>query len=163
MAKKAKLNSMRILEARGISYTAHRYDPSIRDARLVAAAAGFPFEQVFKTLVAQGQGSKRPVLALLPSNTTLNLKRLARMMHAKKVALLPHAQAERVTGLQVGGISPLALLQKNWDVYLEARSAAEDFIVISAGVRGIQLRVEREGLAALLSAKLVNIADEMPD
>ena len=159
MAKTKKLNSMRLLEARSIAYQVHHYDESIRDARLVAAAVGFDADEVFKTLVAQAQGAKKPVLVLLPSNRQLNLKRLAKALGAKKAALAPQAEAERLTGLRVGGISALALTRKNWAVYLDARAGALEHIVISGGQRGIQLRLKTDALIKLLGCQLIDVAE----
>ncbi|MCY4467006.1 MAG: aminoacyl-tRNA deacylase [Chloroflexi bacterium] len=163
MAKAKKLNSMRLLDAREIAYRAHQYDPALRDAREVAAAVGFPAEAVFKTLVAQAVGAKKPVLVMLPANTTLNLKRLAAAVGAKKAVLVAHAEAEKLTGLQVGGISALALTHKRWDSLLDARGAAQSHIVISAGKRGTQLRVETNGLLRLLDCRVVDVADMLED
>ena len=160
MAKAKKLNSMRLLDARGIGYETRRYDAGLRDARDVAAALGFPPGEVFKTLVARLAGVKKPLLVMLPSDTTLNLKRLAAQMGVKKAAMVPHADAERLTGLQVGGISALALTQKRWDVVLDARGAGLSHIVISAGRRGTQLRVETDGLISLLDCRVLDVADD---
>ena len=150
---------MRLLDANSIAYEVYHYDVGIRDAQEVAEAVGFSADEVFKTLVAEAPSARKPVLVMLPSNTTLNLKRLAKALAEKKVALASHADAERVTGLQVGGISALALMHKRWDVYLDRRAEALDHIVISAGQRGIQLRVETEALIRLLGCRLVDVAD----
>ena len=162
MAKKKKLNSMRLLESRRIPYQVYTYDPAIRDARQVAAAVGLPAETVFKTLVARA-GPAKPILCLLPCDTTLNLKRLARTLGAKKAALAPHADAEKLTGLQVGGISPLALMHKGWRVLLDRRANEVNQLVISAGQRGIQLQLAREDLVKLLNCRLVDIADAIDE
>ena len=163
MAKTKKLNSMRLLEARSIPYETHHYDPQIRDAEAVAQAVGLPAEGVFKTLVVERPSKKKPILVMLPCNSTLNMKRLAKALGEKKVALAPHAAAERLTGLQVGGISALALMQKRWDVYLDARHATSAHIVISAGQRGTQLRIETRDLIDLLSCRIVDVADSKAD
>ena len=150
---------MRLLEARAIPYETYHYDPHIRDARAVAQAVGLPADEVFKTLVVEKPSRKKLALVMLPCNSTLNLKRLAKALDEKKVALAPHAAAERLTGLQVGGISALALMQKNWDVYLDERCATSDHIVISAGQRGLQLRLETGALINLLGCRIVDVAD----
>lgn len=159
MSKSKKLNSMRLLEARAIPYDTHHYDPQIRDAEAVAQAVGLPADEVFKTLVVERPSSKKPVLVLLPCHCTLNMKRLAKALGEKKVALAPHAVAERLTGLQVGGISALAVMQKQWDVYLDERHEAGDHIVISAGQRGTQLRLGTAALINLLKCRIVDVAD----
>lgn len=159
-AKRQKLNSIRLLEARKIAHEVIGYDQSIRDARLVAEAVGMPVETVFKTLVVQGQSGKKPILALVPSNTSLNLKRLAKALGEKKLAMASYADAEKLTGLQVGGISPLALLDKRWPVILDSRAAALPQLVISAGQRGTQARLETKALIDLAGCVLVDVADE---
>ena len=161
MAKARKLNVMRLLDARGIAYTAHYYDPALRDARGVAVAVGFPSAAVYKTLVARAVGAKKPVLVMLPSNHSLNLKRLAVALGAKKAGLLPHSDAEKLTGLQVGGISALALTHKRWQIILDARGLARTHLVISAGARGIQLRVETADLLRLLDCRVMDVADAL--
>lgn len=150
---------MRLLEANSIRYEVHSYDKKIRDAALVAEAVGFSTDEVFKTLVAEAPSARKPVLVMLPSNMQLNLKRLAKALGDKKVALAAHADAERLTGLQVGGISALALMHKRWDVYLDRRAESLEHIVISAGQRGLQLRIETAALVKLLGCKLVDVAD----
>lgn len=157
MAKAKKLNSMRLLEARSIVYETRHYDPQIRDAEAVAQAVGLPADEVFKTLVVERPARKKPVLVMLPCNSTLNMKRLAKALGQKKVALAPHAAAERLTGLKVGGISALALVQKQWDVYLDSRYRTH--VVISGGQRGTQLRLETSALIDLLSCQIVDVAD----
>jgi len=160
VAKTKKLNSMRLLEARAIPYETHNYDPTIRDAEAVARAVGLPAAEVFKTLVVERPAKKKPVLVMLPCDCTLNMKRLAKALGEKKVALAPHAAAERLTGLQVGGISALALMQKQWDVCLDVRGSTSAHIVISAGQRGTQLRLEASALIKLLNCRIVDVADQ---
>ena len=162
MPKAKKLNSMRLLEARSISYETRQYDPKIRDAEQVAAAVGLPTEEVFKTLVVECPSRRKPILVLLPCDCTLNLKRLAQALDEKKVALAPHARAEKLTGLKVGGISALALMQKAWDVYLDERGLAVGNIVVSAGQRGTQLRLATADLIDLLGCGIVDVADGKP-
>ncbi len=163
MPKQKKLNSMRLLDANALDYQVSRYDKNIRDAKKVAAALGAPAEALFKTLVVLAAGGGKPCLALLPANTTLNLKKLAAAIGEKKVSLAAHAAAEKLTGLQVGGISPLALMHKQWRVYVDRRAQTQARLIISAGQRGLQLHVEREGLLRLLNATLLDIAEEAAD
>ena len=163
MPKARKLNAMRMLEARGISYQVYTYDPRIRDAQEVAAAVGLPASEVFKTLVVESPTRSKPILALLPCDCTLSLKRLARALGEKKVAMAPQARAEKLTGLKAGGISALALLRKGWDVVLDQRAEAVDYIVVSGGHRGTQLRLARRELVDLLDCLIVDVAQPMPD
>ncbi|MCY3832381.1 MAG: aminoacyl-tRNA deacylase [Chloroflexi bacterium] len=159
MSKGKKLNSMRLLEARSIAYEVLYYDETIRDAQQVAQALGLNADEVFKTLVAEAPGSPKPILVMLPSNRQLDLKRLAKALGVKKAALASQADAERLTGLQVGGISALALMPKRWDVYLDRCALAPDHIVISAGKRGVQLRLVTSALITLLGCRVITVAE----
>ena len=99
--KKQKLNSIRLLEAKKIAHEILHYDSGIRDAQLVAAAVGVPAASTYKTLVAQLTSSGKPILVLLPSNMSLNLKRLAKVLGEKKLApgiARGCRGADRVTG-----------------------------------------------------------------
>lgn len=156
-----KLNSMRILEQHKIPYEMLEYPSEIRDAEEVAEALGVPYATVFKTLVVQAVDNPKqtkPYLVLIPSEMQLDLKRMALAAGTKKVKMAAHKDAEALTGLQVGGISALALTQKNWQVFLDQSAASLQHIVISAGQRGLQLRVPVTPLLSILRARLVEVA-----
>ncbi len=151
MARKdKKLNSMRVLEQHGIPYEVFEFSPDIHSAEGVAAALGLPPATVFKTLVTL-RGDGKPALAIIPGPAALDLKALAAALGEKKMSMAAHAEAERLTGLQVGGISPLALLNKRWAVALDASATEHLAIVISAGQRGVNLRIPTDRLIALLN------------
>jgi Cys-tRNA(Pro)/Cys-tRNA(Cys) deacylase len=71
-----------------------------------------------------------------------------------------HKDAERLTGLKVGGISALALTQKNWPVYLDQPAMEHEHILVSAGQRGIQLRVPTAALIRVVKAKVADISTD---
>ncbi|RMG74641.1 MAG: aminoacyl-tRNA deacylase [Chloroflexi bacterium] len=161
MAK--KLNSMRILEQHKIPYEVFEYPDSIKDAEEVAEVLGVPYFTVFKTLVVQAVDRpdiKNPYLAIIPSEKQLDLKKMAATAGVKKVRMASQKDAERLTGLQVGGISALALLQKQWDVYLDQSATQLQQIIISAGQRGTQLRVPVIPLLRVIRAKIADISTE---
>lgn len=160
MAKKQqKLNSMRILEQHDIPYEILEYDTSTRDAAEVAELVGMPEFMVYKTLIVQSVATNKPSIVMIASNCQLDLKRTAKVMGEKKIKMAAHADAEKMTGLQVGGISALMLLDKNWDVYLDKSASELQNIVISAGQRGLQLRVPTMPLMNVLRAKLVDVSN----
>lgn len=159
MAK--KLNSMRVLEQHKIPYEVLEYPDTIRDAEEVAESLGVPYFSVYKTLVVQAVDDptqKKPYLVMLASETQLDLKKMAAAVGVKKVKMAAHKDAEALTGLKVGGISALALMQKQWAVYLDSAATELQHIVISAGQRGYQLRVPVVPLMSLLRPKLVDVA-----
>jgi Cys-tRNA(Pro)/Cys-tRNA(Cys) deacylase len=151
----SKLNSMRLLESHGVSYDVMNYDDSIHDAEEVAQKLGVPAEQVYKTLVVERAAGGKPVLVMIAANRHLDLKKLAAAIGEKKVNMAAHADAEKMTGLKVGGIGALALVQKHWDVYLDKPAAELETICVSAGQRGVNLRVPVKDLIRVLEAKVV--------
>jgi Cys-tRNA(Pro)/Cys-tRNA(Cys) deacylase len=157
--KPAKSLAMRILEARGISYEPVSYEVVDHlSAAQVAAAIGFPVEQTFKTLVVLPERPHtRPILALLPGDSQLDLKKLAAAAGEKKVQMAPQREAERLTGLEKGGISPLALMDKGWSVYIDETVILFDRIEISAGKVGIGVIVPVTRLLDLLAARLADL------
>lgn len=157
-----KLNSMRVLDQAKIPYEVLEYPDSIKDATEVAEAIGLPYWMVYKTLVVQAEGQPKPLLALLASERHLDLKKLAAAAGHKKVRMAAHKDAEALTGLKVGGISPLMLRDKNWPVFLDSPAAQMEHIVISAGQRGLQIRVPVTPLISLLRARLGEISSEDP-
>lgn len=161
MAK--KLNSMRVLEQHKIQYEVLEYPNTIRDAEEVAEALGVPYFTVFKTLVVQAvdmPSQKKPFLVMIPSERQLNLKKIAKASGVKKMQMASYKDAEALTDLQVGGISPLALMSKNWQVYLDQSATEIQHIVISAGQRGLQVRVPVTPLIQLLRVRIVDVSDE---
>lgn len=158
MAKREKkLNSMRVLEQHRIPYEVFEFSPDIHSAVEVAEAVGVLPDSVFKTLVTLNSSGK-PALAIIPGPASLNLKALAASLGEKKLVMAAHADAERLTGLKVGGISPLALLQKRWPVVLDSQATIYEAILISAGQRGINLRIGVDGLTTLLAPTIADIA-----
>ena len=159
-----KLNSMRLLEQQHIPYEAVTYSDAdtFHDAEEVAEMLGVPVDMVYKTLVIEVPGRSKPCLALVAADRVLDLKSLASAIGVKKVAMASHKDAETWTGLKVGGISPLALTQKNWPVYLDQPAAEYEHILVSAGQRGTQLRVPTLALIRLTQAKLAEISSEKP-
>jgi Cys-tRNA(Pro)/Cys-tRNA(Cys) deacylase len=158
-----KNNVTRLLDGKKVAYQLHQYDynAGIHAATDVAAAIGLPEEQVFKTLVALADqppsGGKRPkpMLVVIPGPATLDLKSLAKAVNLKKVRMATHAEAETLTGLQTGGISPLALIHKGFDIYLDQRAQAYTTIAVSAGQRGVNLQIAVADLMKLTHARWV--------
>ncbi len=157
--KIAKTLAMRVLEGHDVQYEPVSYE--VQDhlsAAEVAAALGFPAEQTFKTLVVlPDRPGARPILALVPGDAQLDLKKLAAAAGEKKVQMAPQRDAERLTGLQKGGISPLALMEKGWSVVVDETVLLFDRIEISAGKVGVGVLAPVEPLLALLRATTADI------
>lgn len=153
-----KTLAMRLLEGKKVPYTTHRYDPNVFVSAVeVAEGIGMPPQQVFKTLVAEPEQGK-PILAVVPAGSELDLKALAEAARVKKVRMATHADAERLTGLQKGGISALALVNKGFAVYLDRSAQDFDRIGMSAGERGVQVVLAPADFVKVTNARVATIA-----
>jgi Cys-tRNA(Pro)/Cys-tRNA(Cys) deacylase len=153
-------NVTRFLDGQKINYTVHTYtyDDETHSAVAVAEAVGLPPEQVFKTLVALATApNEKPALVVIPGPEVLDLKKLARAIGAKKMQMATRAEAEKMTGLQAGGISPLALINRGFRVFLDRRAADFDRIYISAGERGAKVGLSPKDLVRLTRARLIEV------
>jgi len=156
-----KNNVTRLLDGKKIDYRtyAYEYSAETHSAVAVAEAIGKPSGQVFKSLVALAdKPGHKPMLAVIPGPASLNLKALAKAAGVKKVKMASHQQAEALTGLQTGGISPLALINKGFTVYLDEQAQAYDAIILSAGQRGAQVELAVDDLARLTRARLAHLS-----
>lgn len=155
-----KTQAMRALEGKRIQYEVLRYPDDMRDAEEIAVILNLAPESVFKTLVVlPPEGGKKPILAMIPANAHLDLKKLAAETGAKRLKMATYREAEELTGLQVGGISAVALLNKRFAVYIDSSVRPVPKICISAGKRGFQLRVATKEIIKLTNAKLVDISE----
>ena len=151
-------NVTRLLDSQKVSYTAFETPVEKMGARETAAFLQAPLEQVFKTIVVTRDKPKKPVLAVIPGDSVVDLKPLAAFLGEKKVHLPAEREAEGLTGLQAGGISPLALINKGFQVVLD--SSAQDYseIHISGGQRGVNIRLPVADLIRLTKARLASIS-----
>jgi Cys-tRNA(Pro)/Cys-tRNA(Cys) deacylase len=150
-----KLNSMRLLEHHNIDYTVRAFPETIHSADGVADYFGLPREMVYKTLVVRVAPSK-PILVLVAGCRELHLKQTAQALGYKRVHMATHKEAEQWTGLQTGGISPLALLHKHFPVYIDRLALALTRILVSAGKRGVNLELSVPDLLRLTNAKAID-------
>ncbi len=166
-----KLNSMRLLESRKITFKATTYDASgeFHSATDAAQLIGAPVEAVYKTLVvlrdpspSSGRTPKsgKPILVMIASHLEVDLKALAKSVNEKKLRMATQREAESLTGLQVGGISALALLNRGFEMCIDEPARALDQIHISAGQRGVDLQLAVKDLVALTNAKMVRATSD---
>jgi Cys-tRNA(Pro)/Cys-tRNA(Cys) deacylase len=154
-----KLNSMRLLESHDIPYEVTTFPETERDAEVIAEILGVPAFMVYKTLVIQPvETPKKPLLALIAADRHLDLKKLAVISGHKKVVMAAHKDAESLTGLKVGGISALALTPRHWPVYLDQPALELEHILVSAGQRGLDVRVPTHALIRVLGARVAEIS-----
>jgi Cys-tRNA(Pro)/Cys-tRNA(Cys) deacylase len=154
-----KTQAMRTLEGKRIPYEVLTYPDDMRDAEEIALVLDVEPEIVFKTLVVlPPEAGKKPLLVLVPADHQLDLKKLAEVTGAKKLKMATHREAEQLTGLQVGGISAVALMGKPFVVLIDRSVEAIDQIIISAGKRGLQLKLAARDLIKLTNARVVDVS-----
>ena len=145
--------AVRMLEQKKVPHEVFEFDDAIRSAQEVARVTGMPPEQVLKTLVVEQEPPKgKPFLVMMPSSLEIDLKVLASSLGLKKLAMASHRDAERYTGLQVGGISALALIGKGFGVLVEETATLFDEVLVSAGQRGFDVRIATAALIELTGA-----------
>ena len=113
-------NITRLLDAKQIPYAAFELPAEKLGAQETARLLNVPLDQVFKTIVVKREGKGKPILAVVPGSAEVDLKLLAKALDEKKLHLPTEHEAEQITGLQAGGISPLALINKGFQVVLDA-------------------------------------------
>ena len=150
-------NVTRLLDSRGIAYQAFELPPDKHSAEETAALLGIPEAQVYKTLVVLRETKgKKPLLVMAPAGRDVSLKELAASLGEKKLKMATQREAEALTGLQVGGISALALLNRPFEICLDAASLALEQINISGGQRGLNIRLAVADLRELTRARMVS-------
>ncbi|GAB5464216.1 Cys-tRNA(Pro) deacylase [Hoeflea alexandrii] len=141
----------------GIAFTVHSYDydPDAESIGLQAAEAlGEPPSRVLKTLMAELDG--KPVCVVLPSDREVSMKKLAAALGGKSAAMMKPADAERLTGYHVGGISPFGQ-KKQVPTAIESAALTEPHVFINGGQRGLQIRLDPNDAAQALRAVTASV------
>ncbi|NDJ54511.1 MAG: aminoacyl-tRNA deacylase [Chloroflexi bacterium] len=156
-----KTLAMRLLDAEKIEHEVLLFSADIHDAEEVARVLGVPPEQVYKTLVALADSpDHNQMLVMLAANRQLDLKKLAAQIGVKKAQLASHKEAEALTGLKVGGISALALLNKGFVIFIDQAATEIDTILVSAGQRGLDVRLSVADLLSVTGAVPIDVSAE---
>jgi Cys-tRNA(Pro)/Cys-tRNA(Cys) deacylase len=154
----ANNNVIRFLEARKIPHQVFELSREKRGARETAEILGVDPSLVYKTIVIMQPGKAKPILAVIPGPTRVDLRLLAAALKVKKVFLPTENEAEKLTGLQAGGISPLALLNKGFVVIIDAAARNVPEIHVSGGERGVNIRLPVHALADLTHAVFASVS-----
>lgn len=156
-----KTNVMRILEQKGIPYRAQTYDHEEGvpvDGASVARLLGQEPESVFKTLVTRGASGEYYVFDI-PVTDELDLKKAARAVGEKSIAMLPMAQLLPLTGYVRGGCSPVGMKKPFYTTFHET-AILFDEIAVSAGKIGAQIIVEPNALCGLVEGQFADVTRE---
>lgn len=159
MAKKEapRNNVTRLLDQKKIPYTVFELPAEKIGAENTAALLDVPAEVVFKTIVVFRTSRGKPILAVVPAIMEVDLKALAAAVKEKKLTLPTQREAEQVTRLQSGGISPLALINRGFQVIIDQSAEEHEEIHVSGGQRGLNIRLPVADFIKLTNASLASI------
>ena len=161
MSKEAKTNAMRMLERAKINYTSHEYpheEGAAVDGATVARLTGQDPARVFKTLVTQG-ADRNYYVFVVPVLAELDLKKAAKSVGVKSVAMIHVADINKVTGYIRGGCSPVGM-KKLFPTVFHETAASLPVIMVSAGKLGHQIACDPKALLALVRADTADIITE---
>lgn len=151
-------NVTRLLDSRKITYKAFEMPAEKIGALETAQILGVDPGLVYKTIVVVREKGGKPLLAVIPGDCSVDLKALAAFLGEKKMKLPTEREAEALTGLQAGGISPLALLNRGFQVVIDEAALKHTEIHISGGQRGLNLRLPVKALIELVRARTAAIS-----
>ena len=151
-------NITRLLDSRKISYSVFETPVEKLGAVETAGFLKVPPEIVFKTIVITRDKPKKPILAVIPGPNSVDLKLLAAAFGEKKVHLPTEREAEQLTGLQAGGISPLALINRGFQVVIDSLAQTYEEIHISGGQRGLNIKLRAVDLIKLTNARVASVS-----
>jgi Cys-tRNA(Pro)/Cys-tRNA(Cys) deacylase len=140
------------LDKAGVNFTLHSYDydPDAERIGLQAAQAiGVEPRRVLKTLMAEVDG--KPVCVIVPSDREVSMKKLAAAFHGKTAKMMRRADAERLTGYHIGGISPFAQ-KKSVPVAIDEAAMSEPRVFLNGGQRGLEIQLEPNDARKALDA-----------
>lgn len=155
MSKATRATTM--LDKAGVAFTVHTYDydPEADHIGLQAAEAlGEQPARVLKTLMARVDG--KPVCVIVPSDHEVSMKKLAAAFGGKSAEMMKPADAERITGYKVGGISPFGQMRKV-PTAIESEALAHQRVYVNGGQRGLQVRLAPQDAAAVLQATAASV------
>ena len=154
--KEEKTNVMRILDQKGIPYTPHAYDPDAGlDGVSVARQLGQDPECVFKTLVARGASGGLYVFDI-PVGDNLDLKKAAKAVGEKSIAMIHQKELLPLTGYVHGGCSPVGM-KKQYPTVFDETAELFDTICVSAGKIGFQVELSPAALIELTNAPTADL------
>lgn len=158
-----KTNAARLLDQQKIKYELIPYqvDESDLSAVHIAEQLNEPIECVFKTLVLRGDKSGYFV-CVIPGDKEVDLKKAAKTSGNKSCAMIPMKELLPVTGYIRGGCSPLGM-KKRFPTYIHKTAIQHPFIYISAGVRGLQIKLSPQDLIAYCSLTIASLIADSTD
>ena len=155
-----KTNAARILDRTKIDYEliAYSVDETDLSAKTLALKLGQNIEQIFKTLILRGNESG-VFVAVIPGHTEVHLKKAAKASANKKAEMVTMKELLPLTGYIRGGCSPLGL-KKPYPIFIHQSCLQHNFIYISAGKRGLQIKLNPNDLIKVTHAVVSDLIEE---
>ena len=153
-------NVTRLLDNRKINYKTFGLPRQKLGAEQTASLLNVPLSIIFKSIVIERVTPGKPILAVVPGDKEVNLKALAKVVGEKKVITATQKNAERLTKLQAGGISPLALINRGFEVVIDNSVLDQESVHISGGELGVNIRLRSRDLVDLTQAAVAKISRE---
>lgn len=157
MPNPTKTNAVRLLEKAKMSFETVPYEVDENDlaATHVAEQLGENIAQVFKTLVLHGDRSGYFV-CVIPGDKEVDLKKAAKAAGAKKAEMIPMKELLSTTGYIRGGCSPIGM-KKPFPTFFDESAMNFDYIYVSAGVRGLQIKINPADLIGFVKATVADL------
>ena len=146
-----------MLESKKVKFEIFELPPEKLGALESAALLGIDPSLVYKSIVVVRE-KKKPLLCVIPGPNEVDLKAVAAVCGEKKVHVPTQKEAEELTGLLAGGISPLALINKGFTIFLDEAAGKLEAIHISGGQRGLNIKLPVKELIKLTNARLARIS-----
>ena len=150
-------NITRMLEAKKIEFTPFELPLEKLGALETAQVLGVSPALVYKSIIVVREKKGKPIIAVVPGPSKVDLKLLAELIGEKRFHIPTEKEAETLTGLQVGGISPLALLNRGFQMVLDDSAKGLERIYISGGQRGLNLLIKPDDLIGLINPMVAKI------
>jgi Cys-tRNA(Pro)/Cys-tRNA(Cys) deacylase len=151
-------HAIRALEELGISYRLLAQAHETRHVEETAAERGTPLEQIVKTLLVR-RPDGRYLIALVRGDQRLSLKKLARLAGAKVLEMAPPADVPRITGYQVGAVSPFGLRRSDVPIYVDQHIPEEAVVSVSAGRHDTGLELAAADLVRGVKGQVADITE----
>lgn len=154
-----KTNAMRILDSQKIEYSEIEYDASSGISALdVAKSTGEDPSRIYKTLVTVSR-EKEHFVFVVPSEKELDLKKAATAAGTKNIEMIPQKELLPLTGYVHGGCSPVGM-KKEFETFLDSSAKDKDYIFISGGKIGIQIKINPDDLVGAINGKYFEISKD---
>lgn len=155
-----KTNALRILDSHKIDYSVHtyEYDEGHLSGNFVTKQSDLPTDEIYKTIVAV-TNEKEHIVLVIPITEELDLKKSTRVVEVKRIELIRVKDLLPLTGYMRGGCSPVGM-KKVFRTFIDDTNHNSDYICISAGKRGMQVRLKASELVDVVAAKVGNLTRE---